>query len=186
MRREHFFSSSINKKLEGFPVVRFVTCVGTRTMSVRASLKGLLHGATAQHHAAHFLFSLPSNLCYFIIFYFKDLFLLFLFFYFGHSLQSLICLSLQLFFSFQFSGFQPNGQAPISSTDKPITPQLRANGIDLSEFSPPRRLRVDEIPQIVNDFRVAARNAIEAGWIFISSVRKLDNEKKKKPNNVTF
>ncbi|XXG39478.1 hypothetical protein AAC387_Pa01g0428 [Persea americana] len=61
-------------------------------------------------------------------------------------------------------GFQPNGQAPISSTDKELSPQLRANGIDLAEFSPPRRLRVDEIPQIINDFRVAARNAIVAGF----------------------
>ncbi|KAK7811516.1 12-oxophytodienoate reductase 2, partial [Quercus suber] len=30
-------------------------------------------------------------------------------------------------------------------------------------FTPPRRLRIEEIPQIVNDFRLAARNAIEAG-----------------------
>ncbi|XP_058090108.1 putative 12-oxophytodienoate reductase 11 isoform X1 [Magnolia sinica] len=61
-------------------------------------------------------------------------------------------------------GFQPNGQAPISSTDKPLTPQLRASGVDVAEFSPPRRLRTDEIPQVVHDFRVAARNAIEAGF----------------------
>ncbi|VVA91728.1 unnamed protein product [Arabis nemorensis] len=31
------------------------------------------------------------------------------------------------------------------------------------QFTPPRRLRTDEIPAIVNDFSVAARNAIEAG-----------------------
>ncbi|KAF5479440.1 hypothetical protein F2P56_000260 [Juglans regia] len=61
-------------------------------------------------------------------------------------------------------GFQPNGQAPVSSTDKPLIPQVRANGIDVAQFSPPRRLRTDEIPQIVNDFRLAARNAIEAGF----------------------
>ncbi|PQQ16097.1 12-oxophytodienoate reductase 2-like [Prunus yedoensis var. nudiflora] len=62
------------------------------------------------------------------------------------------------------TGFQPNGQAPISSSDKPLTPQLRSNGIDVAEFTPPRRLRTDEIPKIVNDFRLAARNAIEAGF----------------------
>ncbi|KAK6945518.1 NADH:flavin oxidoreductase/NADH oxidase, N-terminal, partial [Dillenia turbinata] len=56
-------------------------------------------------------------------------------------------------------GLQPNGQAPISSTDKGITP-----GLDGGDWSPPRRLRVDEIPSIVNDFRLAARNAIEAGF----------------------
>ncbi|XP_022736672.1 putative 12-oxophytodienoate reductase 11 isoform X2 [Durio zibethinus] len=61
-------------------------------------------------------------------------------------------------------GFQPNGQAPISCTDKPLMPQVRANGIDVARFSPPRQLRTDEIPQIVNDFRLAARNAMEAGF----------------------
>ncbi|PNT07691.1 hypothetical protein POPTR_013G102900v4 [Populus trichocarpa] len=57
------------------------------------------------------------------------------------------------------SGFQPDGQAPVSSTDKPISSQVEG-----MEFTPPRRLRTDEIPQIVNDFRIAARNAIEAGF----------------------
>lgn len=58
-----------------------------------------------------------------------------------------------------FIGFQPNGQAPISSTDKGLKPE--------TEYSPPRRLRMDEIPQIVNAFRLAARNAIEAGKLSI-------------------
>ncbi|RLM65068.1 MADS-box transcription factor 26-like [Panicum miliaceum] len=58
--------------------------------------------------------------------------------------------------------FQPNGQAPISSTDKPLKPQVRANGVDVATFTPPRRLETDEIPSIISDFRVAARNAIEA------------------------
>uniref|UniRef100_A0A0E0DYV8 NADH:flavin oxidoreductase/NADH oxidase N-terminal domain-containing protein n=1 Tax=Oryza meridionalis TaxID=40149 RepID=A0A0E0DYV8_9ORYZ len=55
--------------------------------------------------------------------------------------------------------YQPNGQAPISSSDIQITPD--GSGI---VYSKPRRLRVDEIPQIVDDFRLAARNAIEAGF----------------------
>ncbi|XP_073305297.1 putative 12-oxophytodienoate reductase 11 [Primulina huaijiensis] len=62
------------------------------------------------------------------------------------------------------TGFQPNGKSPISSTDRELNPQIRANGVDVSPFSPPRRLRTDEIPKIVNDFRIAARNAIEAGF----------------------
>ncbi|KAL6180319.1 hypothetical protein ACLB2K_046983 [Fragaria x ananassa] len=62
------------------------------------------------------------------------------------------------------SGFQPDGQAPISSTDKALKPQIGSNGIDVEEFTPPRRLRTDEIPQIINDFRLAARNAMEAGF----------------------
>ncbi|KAM7519298.1 hypothetical protein LguiB_018260 [Lonicera macranthoides] len=61
-------------------------------------------------------------------------------------------------------GFQPNGQDPISSTDKPLTPQIRSNGIDVAEFTPPRRLATDEIPEIVQHFRLAARNAMEAGF----------------------
>ncbi|XP_050252936.1 putative 12-oxophytodienoate reductase 11 isoform X16 [Quercus robur] len=61
-------------------------------------------------------------------------------------------------------GFQPNGQAPLSASDKPLTPQIQSNGIDVADFTPPRRLRTEEIPQIVNDFRLAARNAIEAGF----------------------
>ncbi|XP_020246264.1 putative 12-oxophytodienoate reductase 11 isoform X2 [Asparagus officinalis] len=60
--------------------------------------------------------------------------------------------------------FQPNVQAPISSTDKPLAPQMRSNGVDVALFSPPHRLTTKEIPQIVDDFRVAARNAIEAGF----------------------
>ncbi|RVW29119.1 12-oxophytodienoate reductase 1 [Vitis vinifera] len=48
--------------------------------------------------------------------------------------------------------FQPNGQAPISSTDKPLTQQVQSDGIDGAHFSAPRRLTTDEIPQVVNDF----------------------------------
>ncbi|KAM0908091.1 hypothetical protein ACQ4PT_015671 [Festuca glaucescens] len=58
--------------------------------------------------------------------------------------------------------FQPNGQAPISSTDKQVTPQVSHDGSVL-EFAAPRRLETEEIPHIVNDFRIAARNAIRAG-----------------------
>ncbi|XP_058097661.1 putative 12-oxophytodienoate reductase 11 [Magnolia sinica] len=60
-------------------------------------------------------------------------------------------------------GFQPNGQPPISCTDKPVSSQLGQDGTK-DEFSPPRRLRTDEIPRVVDDFRMAARNAIEAGF----------------------
>ncbi|KAJ4950098.1 hypothetical protein NE237_026930 [Protea cynaroides] len=62
------------------------------------------------------------------------------------------------------SDFQPNGQAPISSTDKPPKRMVSPSTGDITEFTPPRRLKTGEIPQIVNDFRIAARNAIEAGF----------------------
>ncbi|KAG2714137.1 hypothetical protein I3760_03G011700 [Carya illinoinensis] len=60
--------------------------------------------------------------------------------------------------------FQPNGQAPISSTDKPFSPQLQSSAIDVAHLTPSRRLRTEEIPQLVDDFRLAAKNAIEAGF----------------------
>lgn len=68
-----------------------------------------------------------------------------------------------LFTLLLIADFQPNGQAPISSTDKQLMPQVLTSGVDVSHFSAPRRLRTDEIPKVVNDFRLAARNAMEAG-----------------------
>ncbi|WCJ44722.1 12-oxophytodienoate reductase 1 [Euphorbia peplus] len=59
--------------------------------------------------------------------------------------------------------FQPNGQPPISSTDKQLETQVSIGGT-ASLYSPPRQLKAEEIPRIVNDFRIAARNAIEAGF----------------------
>ncbi|KAJ0025860.1 hypothetical protein Pint_07487 [Pistacia integerrima] len=66
--------------------------------------------------------------------------------------------------SLVYSEFQPNGQAPISCTDKPLTCQIRSNDINVTQFAAPRRLKTYEIPQIVNNSRLAARNAIEAGF----------------------
>jgi 12-oxophytodienoic acid reductase len=60
----------------------------------------------------------------------------------------------------QPADFQPNGQAPISSTDKQIAPDATFGTV----YSKPRRLRTEEIPGIVDDFRRAARNAVEAGF----------------------
>ena len=75
-----------------------------------------------------------------------------------------------ILFGYMSTVFQPNGEAPVSSTDKTLTPILQENGFDVMEFSTPRRLRTDEIPGIVNDFRVAAKNAMEAGTsIFLFS-----------------
>ncbi|KAJ4713756.1 12-oxophytodienoate reductase [Melia azedarach] len=59
--------------------------------------------------------------------------------------------------------FQPNGEAPVSSSDKPLKYQPNG-GFDPADFTPPRRLTTDEIPLIVNEFRIAARNAIDAGF----------------------
>ena len=80
-------------------------------------------------------------------------------------------LSVSILIALARTGFQPNGQAPISSTDKSFTPQIGSNnGIDVAQFTPPRRLKTDEIPGIVNDFRLAARNAMEAGKVYLSKL----------------
>ncbi|CAM0870181.1 unnamed protein product [Alopecurus aequalis] len=50
--------------------------------------------------------------------------------------------------------------APISSTDKAVTPDADAGIV----YPKPRALTIDEIPHVVDDFRRAARNAIEAGF----------------------
>ncbi|CAI9766216.1 unnamed protein product [Fraxinus pennsylvanica] len=55
--------------------------------------------------------------------------------------------------------FQPNGDPPISCTDKAIRVEHNK-----AKFSPPRRLTVEETSQVVSDFRVAAKNAVEAGF----------------------
>ncbi|GLT94530.1 hypothetical protein SLE2022_122670 [Rubroshorea leprosula] len=60
--------------------------------------------------------------------------------------------------------FQPNGQAPISCTDKPIQSKVHIDGSTPADFPPPRRLTIDEIKQVVDDFRIAAKNAMEAGF----------------------
>jgi 12-oxophytodienoic acid reductase len=61
------------------------------------------------------------------------------------------------------TGYQPDGQPPISCTDKPISALLQIDGTSAADYPPPRRLRTDEILKVVNDFRIAAKNAMEAG-----------------------
>ncbi|XP_076930661.1 12-oxophytodienoate reductase 2-like isoform X1 [Bidens hawaiensis] len=62
--------------------------------------------------------------------------------------------------------FESNiGHPPVSSTDKPCSPFIdTTTGEVLPEFLPPQRLKPEEITEIVNDFRGAARNAMEAGF----------------------
>ncbi|XP_074558389.1 putative 12-oxophytodienoate reductase 5 [Curcuma longa] len=60
------------------------------------------------------------------------------------------------------NGYQPNGQDPISSSDKQIPIETLPEGNEV--YSRPRRLSKEEIPEVVDWFRAAARNAIEAGF----------------------
>ncbi|XP_057436774.1 putative 12-oxophytodienoate reductase 11 [Lotus japonicus] len=56
-------------------------------------------------------------------------------------------------------GFQPDGQPPISSTNKAVQKEGSS-----TKYPPPRPLTTGEIPKVVHDFRMAAKNAIEAGF----------------------
>jgi hypothetical protein len=55
--------------------------------------------------------------------------------------------------------------APVSSTNKRIRhgKVTLPSGKEQADYSTPRALTTEEIPQYVQEFRIAARNAIEAG-----------------------
>ncbi|KZV18987.1 12-oxophytodienoate reductase 3 [Dorcoceras hygrometricum] len=61
---------------------------------------------------------------------------------------------------------QPGGIAPLSSTDKPISNRWRVLLPDGSHeiYPKPRKLETHEIPEVVEQYRQAALNAIEAGF----------------------
>lgn len=64
------------------------------------------------------------------------------------------------------SAYQPGGRAPISSTNKKLDGKgYLPSGKELADHSKPRALKTEEIPTVVNDFRLAARNAIAAGML---------------------
>ena len=58
---------------------------------------------------------------------------------------------------------QPGGAAPVAPSAIAAETKTFVNG-GFVETSTPRALRLDEIPGIVDDFRQAAANAIEAGF----------------------
>jgi N-ethylmaleimide reductase len=57
----------------------------------------------------------------------------------------------------------PDGSAPVSSTNKPANGKTFIQG-GFAQVSEPRALRTDELPGLVDDYRRAARNAINAGF----------------------
>ncbi|XP_024172882.1 12-oxophytodienoate reductase 3 [Rosa chinensis] len=62
--------------------------------------------------------------------------------------------------------YQPSGSSPISSTNNPISNRWKILLPDGSQetYAQPRRLETHEIPQIVEQYRHAALNAIRAGF----------------------
>uniref|UniRef100_A0A251UZP8 Putative aldolase-type TIM barrel n=1 Tax=Helianthus annuus TaxID=4232 RepID=A0A251UZP8_HELAN len=69
----------------------------------------------------------------------------------GRVLDTAITINTFLIYAFQLV---PNGKSPVSSSNKKLAYQQRS----------PKKLTTQEIPLVVDDFRVAARNAIEAGF----------------------
>lgn len=61
--------------------------------------------------------------------------------------------------------YQPGGDAPISSTNRAISNKWKILMPDgtYSPYPEPRPLAINEIPEVVEDYRLAAINAIEAG-----------------------
>ena len=60
--------------------------------------------------------------------------------------------------------YMPGGKAPVSSTNKKANGKgMLPSGKERGEFSSPRALTSEEIPAIVDHFRLAARNAMAAG-----------------------
>ena len=58
---------------------------------------------------------------------------------------------------------QPDGRSPVSSTGRRAEAKtFTVKGFE--DVSPPRALRLDEMPGIVSQFRRAARNAIDSGF----------------------
>lgn len=62
--------------------------------------------------------------------------------------------------------YQPNEELPISSSTRKIVEGqcFSLKSMQMEDYLEPRALTVEEIPGIVNEFRVAARNALDAGF----------------------
>ncbi|GMH08859.1 hypothetical protein Nepgr_010699 [Nepenthes gracilis] len=62
--------------------------------------------------------------------------------------------------------YQPDGGAPVSSTNKAISERWKIMTPDGSydRYSQPRTLAAEEIPEIVDQFRRGAINAMRAGF----------------------
>uniref|UniRef100_A0A251UZJ0 Putative aldolase-type TIM barrel n=1 Tax=Helianthus annuus TaxID=4232 RepID=A0A251UZJ0_HELAN len=69
----------------------------------------------------------------------------------GPSVWEAITINTFLIYAFELV---PNGKSPVSSSNKKLAYQQRS----------PKKLTTQEITLVVDDFRVAARNAIEAGF----------------------
>ncbi len=82
-----------------------------------------------------------------------------------HAQGGLIYLQLWHVGRISHPSLQPNGGKPVAPSA--IMPQGQRTFIDTGSFADigmPRELTLEEIPKIVNDYRIATRNAIQAGF----------------------
>ncbi len=80
-----------------------------------------------------------------------------------HAAQGRIIAQLWHVGRISHTSFQPNGQAPVAPSAIRATGKTYIKG-GFTDFSEPRALATEEIPRVVNDYRQATRNALEAGF----------------------
>ena len=83
-----------------------------------------------------------------------------------HAKGCIIFLRLRNVGRVSHSSYQPGGALPIAPLAVPIPPDLKTVTADgkVTAYETPRALETDEIPTIVETFRRAARNAMQAGF----------------------
>jgi N-ethylmaleimide reductase len=83
-----------------------------------------------------------------------------------HARGGLIFLQLWHVGRVSHSSFQPGGVLPVAPSAVPISPDLKTMTADgkVASYETPRALETSEIPDVVDSFRQAARNAHEAGF----------------------
>jgi N-ethylmaleimide reductase len=83
-----------------------------------------------------------------------------------HAKGGLIFLQLWHVGRVSHSSFQPGGALPISSSAVAISPELKTMTADrkVMPYETPRALDTSEIPDVVESFRQAAINALQAGF----------------------
>lgn len=78
---------------------------------------------------------------------------------------------------FFFAAYQPGGAPPPSSTNRPIkNGQVLTKSGELSGTSTPQAIETEGVAHFVEEYRVAARNAIEAGkHTYLSNFNTISN-----------
>lgn len=85
-----------------------------------------------------------------------------------HAAGGKICMQLWHVGRVSHSSLQPNGQAPVSASDQPYqnktTLKNEEGKMVRVACSTPRALAIDEMPRLIEDYRMATRNSRKAGF----------------------